>query len=252
MADNGKGLPVRTDIDPDGLVRTKHVDFTTPTQGNIVDTDGNSHVEMHGNDPVGTDRVVRTSEQGALTPDGVYDVANNTKPGNVGVIVHTRNATPGAVQQGLRQTGIQNSTVIAADVAIRDASGAVFSETNPLPVIMVDVDPLATSKIDYNTASALAAAATSNHDYTVTAAKTFYCEQVILASSGEGKYEIQASVATVFSTFAVVYLTKAEPSKDIKFARAKAVAATEKLRIIRTNKDLVAMDVYSTIIGIEI
>lgn len=254
MADQNTALPIRSEADgSDERLHAKIVDGATPSQRMTVDADLNAHVEMHGNDPAGTDRVVRTSEEGALTPDGVYNASTNTKPGNTGLVLHTRNATPGAAQQGLRQTGIQNGNSIAADVALLDENGAAFSASNPLPVTSVDSE--GTEVNDYNTSAALAAAGSSNHDYTVTALKTLKLTGIYGSGSGKMKIEVQveSGVATgSFSTRFVAFNSTSNPNFFLDIKEAIAVAAGVRVRVIRTNRDNQAQDVYTTIVGHEI
>lgn len=255
MSDYASGLPIRSEADgTDERVHVKVVDKTNPgTQQMTVDTDSNAHVEIHGNDPAGVDRVVRTSELGALTPDGMYNATDNTKPGNVGVIVHTRNATPGDAHQDLRQTGIKNGSVQAADVAIRDEDGVPFSASNPLPVTSVDSE--GTEVNDYNTAAALAAAGTSNHDYTVTALKTLKLSGVKASASAKLKIEIQVESGVATNTFATRFVgfnSTANPNIFLRIHENITVAAGVRVRVIRKNLDNQAQDVYSTIEGHEI
>lgn len=255
MADANTSLPVRSEADGlDARVQVKVVDKTNPgTQQMTVDTDSNAHVEIHGDDPAGVDRVVRTSELGALTPDGVYDAANNTKPGNVGLVVHTRAATPGDAEQALRQTGIKNGNVQAADVSLYDENGAPFSASNPLPVTNVDSE--GTEINDFNTAAAVAASGTSNHDYTVTALKTLKLSGVKASASGKLKIEIQVESAVGSNTFATKYVafnSTATPNIDVAIRENITVAAGVRVRVIRTNKDNQGQDLYSTIEGHEI
>lgn len=254
MSDYKTGLPVRSEQDADERLHSKIVDYTTPSQGMEVDTDGNAHAEMHGNDPGGTDRVVRTSELGALTPDGVYHASNNTKPGNTGIVVAERNATPGDAQQTKRVTGVSNSDVHAADIALHDEDGVPYSPSNPLPVKLseaADGDEIH----DYNTAAAVAAAGTSNHDYTVTALKTLELKKVMAAASARSKAELQIETGAatgIFTTRAVKFGSVALPNMDFDFPVPIIVAAGVKVRVIRTNLDNQSQDLYSTIIGQEV
>lgn len=255
MSDYNSSLPVRSEADGvDERLHMKIVDGTSPAVNQAsVDADKNLHVEIHGNDPAGVDRVVRTSELGAITPDGIYDVANNTKPGNVGLVVHTRAASPGDAQQVIRQTGIDAGTVNAADVALFDENGVPFSATNPLPVTSVDSE--GTEVNNYNTVAAVAAGATSNHDYTVTALTTLKLSQIWATGSGKLKAEIQVEtgVATgVFTTRFVAFNSTSTPNMEVPIHENISVAAGVRVRVIRTNKDNQAQDVYSTISGHEI
>lgn len=254
MADYASGLPVRSEADgTDERVHVKIVDKTNPsTQQMTVDTDSNAHVEIHGNDPAGVDRVVRTSEIGALTPDGVYDASNNTKPGNVGLVVHTRTASPGDAQQVIRQTGIDAGTVNAADIALHDENGVPFSASNPLPVTNVDSE--GTEINNYNTAT-VASGGVSNHDYAVTVATTLKLSHIWASASGKMKIEVQieSGVATgVFATRFVGFNSTANPNIDLPVHENISVAAGVRVRIIRTNNDNQSQDLYSTISGHEI
>lgn len=252
--DYNSSLPVRTEADgTDERLHVKIVDGTTPSQRATVDTDNNVHVEIHGNDPVGTDRVVRLSQLGALTPDGVYSATNNTKPGNTGLTASTRAATPDDTTQTQRITSITNSTKRLLDVAMHDEDGNVFSASNPLPVTSVDSE--GTEVNNYQTNGNIAINASSNHDYTVTALKTLKLSQVWVSASGKAKAEVQVEtgVATgVFTTIFVAFNSTANTNMQIPINENIAVAAGVRVRVIRTNKDNQAQDLYSTISGHEV
>lgn len=158
------------------------------------------------------------------------------------------NAT-GAADFGNGATGAQTLRV-AANLAI---GGADVSATNPVPVV-ISVDNPGTEVNNYNTASAVAAGATSNHDYTVTAGKTLLLTQIEASASGKMKIEVQieTGVATgVFNTRFVQFSSTAETNMSISLRAPIAVAAGVRVRVIRTNKDNQAQDVYSTICGQE-
>lgn len=254
MADYNSSLPVRTEADgADERLHVKIVDGATPSQRATVDTDGNVHIEMHGNDPTGTDRAVRTSEIGALTPDGVYDVADNTKPGNVGIIASSRDAAPGDTTQTERLTSITDSggTVKALDISLHDEDGEAYSYANPLPVIISESE--GTEVNDYNTAAAVAAAGTSNHDYT--AIGNFILTQVSAAASGKCKIQVSVETAVasgVFNNRFVMFNSTAMPNMEKVLREPIAVAAGVRVRVIRTNLDNQSQDLYSTISGHEI
>lgn len=258
MSDYNSSLPIRSQSDgTDEKVVVKIVDGTNGGSNQVsVDTDKNLHVEIHGNDPASVDRVVRTSELGAITPDGFYHATNNSKPGNTALIGHTRAASPADTDQIQRVTAITGSvatTVHALDVSLHDELGNNFSESNPLPVTMVDSE--GTEVNDYNTAAAIAAAGTSNHDYTVTAGKTLKFSELWATASGKLKIEVQieTGVATgVFTSKFVGFNSTSDPNILLPINENIAVAAGVRVRVIRTNKDNQAQDVYSTICGHEI
>jgi hypothetical protein len=209
---------------------------------------------LHGWNGTGWDRMTSTDQELDVHVDGVYNLSTNPTPDNVGLIAHTRNETPGLEHQNLRLTGIIDAggTVRALDVAIRDESGNPYTAANPLPVTSVDSE--GTEVNDYNTAASVAAGATSNHDYTVTAATTLKLTSIWASSSGRMKIEVQveSGVGTnLFNTrFVAFKLNDSNIFIDIK--EHITVAAGVRVRVIRTNRDLLAADVYSTISGHEI
>ena len=260
MADYNSGLPVRSESDgTDERVHSKIVGSPTgvnpATNQAAVDNDKNVHVESHGNDPAGTDRVVRLSELGAITPDGFYSVSNNTKPGSSALVGHTRQITPADTDQIQRVTAIAGTTdtnVRALDVSLHDENGNAFSASNPLPTTSVDSE--GTEVNDYATAT-VAAAAPSNHDYTVTAAKTLKLSSIWASGSGKLRVEVQietAAASGVFNTKFVGFNSTANPNIPIPVTENIAVVAGARVRVIRKNNDNQSQDVYTTISGHEI
>lgn len=141
------------------------------------------------------------------------------------------------------------------DTILKDASGAVLgSISNPL-VVSSSAAPSGTSVDDYNTGAVVAAAATSVHNYTVTAGKTLSLRQIEASASGKMKIEvaIETGVASgVFNTIAVQFNSTSFSNLSIHFEGPKQVAAGVRVRITRTNLDRASMDVYSTIMGQEV
>jgi hypothetical protein len=255
MSDYNSGLPVRSEAD--GVDEKVIVKITDGQMGGTnqmtVDSDQNAHVEIHGNDPAGTDRVVRTSELGALTPDGVYDVSNNSKPGNSGLIASSRTLTPDDTTQTERITSIANDIKRLLDVSIHDEDGNAFSASNPLPVTSVDSE--GTEVNNFLKSTAVAAAASVNHDYTVTAAMTLKLSQIWASASGKMKIEVQIETAAASGTFVTRFVgfnSTANPNVDLMVKENIAVVTGAKVRVIRTNLDNQAQDLYSTISGHEI
>lgn len=251
MSDFNSSLPVRTETNGD--VASKIVDATTPSQGLAVESNGNAQVKVHGVDPAAVDRILLLSEEGFSNKNGVYNVATNTRPAHAGVIAHTRTASPVDAQLSNRITSITASTVHALDISLHDENGADFSDSNPLPVKIAESE--GTIVQDYKDAAAIAAGASDNHDYTVTAAKTLILTQVEASASGKAKLalQIETGVATgVFNTFEVMFNSTATPNMQLRFQDAKQVAAGVRVRVVMTNRDNQAEDLYSTIIGHEI
>lgn len=254
--DYKSGLPIRTEADgTDERLHAKIVDGTVPSRRMTVDTDGNAHVEMHGNDPAATDRVLRLSEIGALTPDGVYDVANNTKPGNVGLIASARNATPGDATQTQRLTSVTNGDKRLLDISLHDEAGAAFSETNPLPTYNVGSEGDEVNDYQTTAAASFGAGATADHDYTVTALKTLKISQLKASGSGKIRADLQVETAPasgVYTTMFTFFNSTANPniSEDIKEFLAQVAGA--KVRVHLENLDNQAQNVFSTLCGHEV
>lgn len=246
--DRHSALPVRTQADADERLQSKIIDYTVPGQGMEVDTDKNAHVEVHGNNPTGVDEILRLSELGAITPDGVYDIGNNSKPGNVGVVVCTRAATPGDVEQVIRQTGIDAGTVNAADIALHDESGVPYSVSNPLPVTLAESE--GTEVHDYDTQADVAKDASDTHEYPAVADMliTGYCA----TSAGKMKLVVAVETAVASGVYAnkfVHFNSTANPDIDKLLPEPIKLLLGQKIRLIRTNRDHEITDLYSTISG---
>jgi hypothetical protein len=85
--------------------------------------------------------------------DGIYSFLSNPDPDNIGLIGHTRAASPGDSDQINRITSITNSTVHALDVAIHNSDGTPIDSSNPLPI---DSGVSATTPITYNVSAPVA------------------------------------------------------------------------------------------------
>lgn len=139
-------------------------------------------------------------------------------------------------------------------VSIQDSSGAAISNTNPLPVVFSPNAP-GTYVNSYHTSASLAAAASVNHDYSVTTSKTMTARKFWISGSGKLKAEVQTSPdGTTFTTSFVGFNSTANPNIDIELdtLAIQDTGTGAKVRIIVTNKDLLAQDVYSTISGTEV
>lgn len=171
---------------------------------------------------------------------GASTIRVASEPGNATGIADFNNGASGA--QTLR---------VAANLAI---AGANVSSSNPVPVTIASA-PSGTSVVNYNTAASLAAAASSNHTYTITTGKIFNGKYIHAAASGKLKIEVQISADGVtYSTIFVGFNSTASPNIDIQLDELvfleSGVGST--VRVIRTNLDLVSQDVYSTICGTEV
>lgn len=152
-------------------------------------------------------------------------------------------------------------TVSATDLDIRDLTHAsdsvkVGDGTNFLAVNsngsinVLLADRTGTEVDDYDTAAAIAASATSNHDYTATGA--FRLTAVYASASGKMKIEVQIETASGSNTFNskfVQFNSSSDPNMQIELSSPMLVASGARVRIIRTNRDNQSQDLYSTILG---
>lgn len=159
------------------------------------------------------------------------------------------NAT-GAADFNNGATGAQTLRV-AANLAI---GGSNVSNTNPVPVSITSA-PVGTTVNNYNTAASLAASATSNHIYTISSGKTFQGKKIWGSASGALKIEVQVSPdGSSYSTLWVGFNSASTPNISIDLDELVFLesGAGSTIKIIRTNQDKKAMDIYSTISGTEI
>jgi hypothetical protein len=79
-------------------------------------------------------------------------------------------------------------------------------------------------------------------------------KSIIVASSGSMKCELQVGPVAALVTKAVIFTSGAKPTEQIFFDPPIEIpdTSTGTIRIIRRNDDHNAMDVYSTIIGVEV
>lgn len=108
---------------------------------------------------------------------------------------------------------------------------------------------------DYDTAASVAAAGSSNHDYTVTGSTTLLLTQIVAAASGRFKVEVQHGPVASLASVAVFFGTGANGS-NVDWTLAIPIevpdTSTGTVRLIRTNRAPVSQDLYSTIIGREV
>lgn len=159
------------------------------------------------------------------------------------------NAT-GAADFNNGATGAQTLRT-AANLAV---AGANVSVLNPVPVFVTSAGPSGTHVNDYKDATAIAGAASDNHDYTVTALKTLTLNSVLASASGKAKMEIQIETAVasgVFLTKFVQFNSTADTNMEVVLTDSISVAAGVRVRVIMTNLDKAAQDLYSTICGTE-
>lgn len=155
---------------------------------------------------------------------------------------------------------LENITVSASDLDIRDLThvsdsvkigdGTDFLAINSDGSINVVVqEDVGTEVVNYDVQSALAGAATDNHDFLVTNGGKLF--QVLASASGKLKVEVQiesGSGTNTFNTRAVGYNSTANPNIELNLSKYAAIPTGARVRVIRTNRDQQAQDVHSTII----
>jgi hypothetical protein len=224
ITDNGGSLTV------DGSVTVSATDLDvrdlSHTQDSIKIGDGSDFLAIAADGSIAI-----TDNGGSLTVDGSVTVS--------------------ATDLDIRDLSAASDSVKSQ---IADGSGNYYSASNPVPVTISN-NNLGDEVNDYSTASAIAAAATSNHDYTVTAGKTLLLAQIEASASGKAKIEVQieSGVASgVFNSRFVMFNSTANPNMQLELKAPISVSAGVRVRVIRTNKDNQSQDLYSTISGQEV
>jgi hypothetical protein len=248
--------PVRSEADgADARVQVKIVDSQNPgTQQMTVDSDSNAHVEVHGNDPTGTDKPLRVSEDGATKVDGLYDATLNTKPSTTGVTAQTRNASYADSRQVERPTakrGTSDTDTVSLDVSLHDESGNAYSQSNPLPVAMAN-EEIGTPVHSYNeTASAIAPGGSQTIDYTV-AGSAMTLKRIVVAASGACKVEIFTGNATTPTQKYTIFTSESRRNEFIDIPKNFTVAVADIVRVKFTSLEptgSTAFTGYATIEG---
>ena len=286
MSDYNSSLPIRTENNGDAAV--KIVDGTLTTQVLTVNADGSVNITDNGSSltvdatnldirdlAFATDKVdvSGSSVDVSATDLDIRDLVFATDKVDVSgsTVEVTQGTDPwvvAATDLDIRDLSHTQDSVKIGDgtdflaveadgsvtVRLKDASGNPFTGTNPLPVT-ITVDQAGDEINDYNTAASVAAAGTSNHDYTVSGGKTLLLTSVNAAASGKCKIEVQIESAAgsgIFATKFVQFNSTASPNMVIELKAPIAVVSGAKVRVIRTNKDNQSQDLYSTISGQEI
>jgi hypothetical protein len=160
---------------------------------------------------------------------------------NIGIVnSNTRDGSGTAITSGAQ--GAKQ----ALDVEL-NANGALISSTNPLPVVISNAVP-GTEVLDYKAATVISAGASDTHTYTVTTGKTLTLQQIFASASGKIKVEVKIGGVTKM----VLFNSTSSPNVNYVFANPQAVASTVAVALIVSNLDKQAMDLYSTIEGVEV
>jgi hypothetical protein len=259
MADVDTAQPVRSYQDAtDERVLVKLQDGADPggSEKTMEISEFLAHIRKFANDSDGAKIQELLSQEGHSLTNGAYDATNNKRPSSNAKILHDRVAAPSEADQNFRPTGVSSSDgdeAHAADVAIRDSQGNKLDENNPLAVFVTE-DP-GDEIEDFDAAAAVAKDGTSNHDYTVAATTELRALNVEASSSGYAKYELQVETSAgsgTFNTVGVKFGTASQPNVEFKLKKPKAVVTGAIVRLIKTNLENQAQDLYSTINGVAV
>jgi len=140
-------------------------------------------------------------------------------------------------------------------IAIKNGSNQMAVNADGSLNVVVTSSVAGTPVCDYNDAAAVAAGSSSNHDYTVTAGKQLKLTGVLASASGKCKIEVKVESAAgsgTFNTKFVAFNSTANPNMQVFPTGDIMVPAGAKVRVVKTNKDNQAQDLYSTIEGSEV
>ena len=235
-----------------------YVNFTNTTIA-VTATDLDIRDLTHVSDSV---RIGDGTDLANVTAAGELNVLATAQPGvDIGDV--TVNNAAGAAAVNI-QDGGNVITVDATDFDIRDltlaadsvkvsANTSANAVDNPIFVQVVSDVITSTEVHSYDTSAAVAADTADNHDYTVVGT-TFLLKSVIGSFSGGGKVEIQTGPVASLVTRAVAFVSKEGGHVQLNFDPPieVPVTSTGTVRVIRTNRQGQAQDVYSTIIGNDI
>lgn len=258
MADFNSGLPTRTETNGD--VAVKVVDGTIVSRTLTVNADGSVNVTDNGSS-LTVDSVDLDIRNLVFATDKV-DVSASVIALDAPTLAALESITvqnPSGASAVNIQDGGNSITVDATDLDIRDLTHVsdsikVGDGTDLLAVntdgsinVVVLNDVPGTEICNYTTSSSVAANASVNHDYTITALKTFTGEQVVIAGSGKIKVQVLFNAIVKF----VAFNSTANPIIIIPLLRMIKASAGQVVRITITNNDNQAQDVYSTLMGSE-
>lgn len=231
------------------------------TPGSNVDTDGDYatllqdangrlYTQIHdGGNSITVDAVdldirnLSAAQDNVAVSDGTDTLAVNAD-GSINITDNGGSITVDAVDLDIRDL------TLAQDAVKVSANTSANSQTNPI-FVQNTINAQTGEVHDYNTASAVASDATSNHDYTVTT--NLKLTQVTVAASGGTKFEIQVGPVASLVSKKVGFISKEGGVVEVHFHPPIEVpnTSTGTVRVIRTNRQGQAQDLYSTIEGID-
>tara|TARA_R110000868_G_C10972548_1_gene770424 strand:- start:16882 stop:17475 length:594 start_codon:yes stop_codon:yes gene_type:complete len=185
--------------------------------------------------------------------DGVYDALTNDEPNASGVIGSERSASIGVATSTQRVTAkAGDEDKIALDVALSDGDGNSINKDNPLYVTATE--GVGTEIQDYKLDALIAKdGGFANHDY-VTGSE-FRGLEVECSSSALASFELQVETAVGSDTYSTImkkFNSVANPNVTFSKKSPSVIASGITIRIIKTNLDNQATDLYTSINGVEV
>ena len=260
MADGYNPTLVSKDNNNNAVANPIFVEVSDGTDVLLVNPDGSINVAITGGssnqyaedsaavsgDMGNVALVVRKDTPGSnVDTDGDYATLLQDANGRLYTQIHDggNSITVDAVDLDIRPL------TLAEDAIKVSANGSANTITNPI-FVQVTNNAVTGEVNSYSTATP-GAGATSNHDYTVVGVMKL--KSIEFACSGPMKVEIQVGPLATLVTKAVGFIQNAGGNSRVIFDPPVEVdtTGTGTVRVIRTNRANQAVDVYSTILGID-
>jgi hypothetical protein len=229
---------------------------------NVVDDDltfANDKVDVSGSSITATVDATDLDIRDLVFATDKVDVSNSSNVGVVATDLDIRDLAFATDKVDVSGSDV-TATVSATDLDIRDLDHtqdniAIQSGGNELGVntdgsinVKIDSDVSGDEIVDFNTSAAVAKDASVNHDYTVSAGKTFIGEEAWVSGSGKLKAELLVNGVLKW----VGFNSTANPNIRIPLERMVKASAAQVVRFTITNRDNQAQDLYSTLTGVEV
>lgn len=249
------GTTAPLSLDPSGALRTTATFTPSGTQDvNITQVGGNAvttTVPVSGT-VTANQGTPNTNTNGwpVKITDGTVVLGTNTNPVRIdptgtttqpisGTV--TANAGTGTFQTNMAQVAGTATSVNTGNADAGTQRVVLATDQPNVPVIdnLVEIP-------QYNTASAVAANASSTQTYSP--GSTVYLDGVDASASGQMKVEIQYGTTGGETTKVVLFTSKGNLVATWRLPHPIQITNTMSVKVIRTNTDNQAMDVYSTIL----
>lgn len=225
------------------LLQNTDVTVVQPTHDNL---NANANIQVGDADVANGNPVPVSDAGGSLTVDGTVTVTDGGGSITVDATQLDIDDLNKDDDEVLIWTNTSPDGTGTDTVPITDAQGHLQVDVLTLPAIG---ELNGTRVHDYQTDAAVTAGSSVNHDYSA-AGGAFLFKQVIFASSGASKIEIQIGEAGSGASKIVGFIPAEGGVKSIILPISISVPDTQEVRVIHTNRSLgLAQDLYSTIIG---